>query len=81
MLATVLTFIAMIGFSFFINKFGTYDVFFGSLGTIIVIMIMIYINSLTVLIGFEFNVSIKSLRAMAELREREEKANASLNVT
>lgn len=81
MLATVLTFIAMIAFSFFVNRFGTYDVFFGSIGTIIILMSMIYINSLTVLIGFEFNVSIKSLRAMAELREREEKAKASINVT
>ena len=81
MLATVLTFLAMIAFTFFVNRFGTYDVFFGSIGTIIILMSMIYINSLTVLIGFEFNVSIKSLRAMAELREREENAKASINVT
>lgn len=72
-LATILTFIAMIAFSFFVNNIANYDVLFGSLGTIIIVMIMIYINSLTVLIGFEFNVSIKSLRAMAEFREREEK--------
>ena len=49
---------------------------YGSIGTIIVFMALIYINSLVLLIGFELNVSIKSLRSIAEKREIEEKKHA-----
>jgi membrane protein len=36
-------------------------------------MALIYINSLVLLLGFELNVSIKSLKAIAEKRDTEEK--------
>jgi uncharacterized BrkB/YihY/UPF0761 family membrane protein len=38
-----------------------------------VVMALIYINSLAILIGFELNVSIKSLKSIANKREVEEK--------
>ncbi len=72
-LATFLSIMASLGFSFFVNNFGKYNVLYGSIGTIIVLMALIYINSLVLLIGFELNVSIKSLRAIAEKRDAEEK--------
>jgi membrane protein len=49
---------------------------YGSIGTVIVLMILIYINSLVLLIGYELNASIHSLKAMAEERERLEKEQA-----
>jgi Predicted membrane protein len=72
-IATFLSILSTLGFSAFVNSFGRYNVLYGSIGTIIVVMILVFINSLIILIGFEFNVSIKSLRAMAEQRSREEK--------
>lgn len=72
-IATFLSILSTLGFSAFVNSFGRYNVLYGSIGTIIVVMILVFINSLIILIGFEFNVSIKSLRAMAEQRAREEK--------
>jgi membrane protein len=36
-----------------------------------VIMIMIFLNSLVVLIGFEFNVSINSLKTIADEKNEE----------
>ncbi len=74
-LATSLSILATIGFSAFVNNFGRYNALYGSIGTIIVLMALIYINSLVLLIGFELNVSIKSLKSIAEQREAEEKAS------
>ena len=75
-LATFLCLLASLGFSAFVNNFGRYNALYGSIGTIIVLMALIYINSLVLLIGFELNVSIKSLRSIAMNREAKEKADA-----
>ena len=72
-IATTLSIISTIGFSAFLNNFDRYNVLYGSIGTIIALGTLIFLNSLVILIGFEFNVSINSLKAMAELRKMEEK--------
>ena len=74
LLSTFLSILATVGFLSFINNFSRYNALYGSIGTVIVIMILVFINSLIVLIGFEFNVSIKSLRLMAEERAMKEEA-------
>lgn len=76
-LATFLCIMASLGFSAFVNNFGRYNALYGSIGTIIVLMALIYINSLVLLIGFELNVSIKSLRSIALQRDAEQKATAA----
>jgi membrane protein len=72
-LATALCIIASVGFSTFVNDFGRYNALYGSIGSIIVLMALIFINSLVLLIGFELNVSIKTLKSRAEKREALEK--------
>lgn len=57
-LATVLAALTFWGFAFYINNFNTYNKLYGSIGTLIVIMIWLYLNSLIILIGFELNASI-----------------------
>ena len=57
-LATILTIITSIGFSYYINNFGQYNTLYGSIGTLVVVMLSFYFNSLILLIGFELNVSI-----------------------
>lgn len=79
-LATSLGILASLGFSAFVNSFGKYSVFYGAIGTVIVLMALVFINSLALLIGFELNVSIKSLRAFAEQREKEEAEKAQAAV-
>jgi membrane protein len=69
MLATVLSLAASVGFAIFVNNFGKYNALYGSIGTVMMIMALIYINSLALLIGFELNVSIHSLKVMAAQRE------------
>ncbi len=65
-IATALSIIATVAFSAFVNNFGRYNILYGSIGTIMVVMIMIFLNSLVVLIGFEFNLSINTLTTIAE---------------
>jgi len=57
-LATILAFLTIWGFSFYINHFGSYNKIYGSIGTLIVVMIWLYLNSLILLIGFELNASV-----------------------
>jgi membrane protein len=73
-ITTILSILSSIGFSAFVNSFGRYNVLYGSIGTIMMVMALIYINSLAILIGFELNVSITSLKLTAAQRQLEEKA-------
>lgn len=57
-LATILQIIASLGFSFFVNHFGRFNKLYGSIGTIMVVLISIYILAFATLIGFELNASI-----------------------
>lgn len=57
-LATILAILTFSGFAYYINHFNTYNKLYGSIGTMIVIMIWMYLNSLILLIGFELNASI-----------------------
>lgn len=69
-LATFLSILTTLSFSIFVNNFGKYNALYGSIGTIIVLMIIIYINSLVLLIGYELNVSIHSIKAMSDERQK-----------
>jgi len=62
-IATILSILSSLGFSIFVNNFGRYNALYGSIGTIMVLMALIYINSLVLIIGFELNVSINTLKS------------------
>lgn len=57
-LATVLSLAALTGFSYYINNFSQYNKLYGSIGTLLIILFMMYLMSLILLIGFELNASI-----------------------
>lgn len=57
-LASLLSILSSIAFSFYVDNFGSYNKFYGSIGTIIVLMIWIQLNAFILLIGFELNASI-----------------------
>lgn len=67
MFATVLIIIASGLFTYYVNNFGNYNKLYGSIGTLIVIMLLIYINSLILLLGFDLNASIRSAKKYQEL--------------
>lgn len=65
-LATILFIITSMGFSAYVNNFGQYNKLYGSIGTLMVILIWLYLNSVALLVGFELNVSIKAATTGAE---------------
>ncbi|MEO5908754.1 MAG: YihY/virulence factor BrkB family protein [Ginsengibacter sp.] len=67
--ATFLSILVTLGFTTFVNNFGRYNILYGSIGTIMVIMIMIFLNSLVILIGFEINLSINTLKTISENKQ------------
>lgn len=67
-LATFLMILFTLAFSWWVNHFGNYNELYGSIGTILILMLLIYFNSLVLLIGFELNVSISSLKKIADER-------------
>jgi len=57
-IASILSILSSVIFSFYVDNFGAYNKFYGSIGTIIVIMIWIQLNAFILLVGFELNASI-----------------------
>ena len=68
-LATFMMIVYTLGFSYYVANFGNYNKLYGSIGTILILMLLIFFNSLVLLIGFELNVSISSLRKLADQRK------------
>ena len=68
------------GFSYWVNHFGSYNKVYGSIGTVLVIMLLINLNSLILLIGFELNVSITYLQKQVEDRKANEKTNKNASI-
>ncbi|MES2630011.1 MAG: YihY/virulence factor BrkB family protein, partial [Bacteroidota bacterium] len=57
-LATVSFILVSQGFAYYVNNFGNYNKFYGSLGTIIVLLLWVQFNSIILLIGYELNASL-----------------------
>jgi membrane protein len=74
LLSTVLIILTTFLFSSWINKFGGYNKVYGSIGAILILMFLIYLNSMIILIGYELNVSIYHLKTVNEERKRRRNA-------
>jgi membrane protein len=67
-LATILIISFTYLFSYWVNNIASYNKVYGSLGSILILMFLVFVNSLVLLIGFELNVSINSLKRISEKR-------------
>lgn len=54
-LATVLWFVATLGFGWYVTNYANYAVIYGSLAAVIALLVWLYIVSIVMLIGAEFN--------------------------
>ncbi len=68
--ATLLSILTSWGFSFYVDNFGSYNKVYGSIGTLIVLMLWIQLNCFIILVGFELNAGI------AVIRDRRREARA-----
>jgi len=72
-LATFLVIIVSLAFGFYVDNFANYNKIYGSIGTVIVLMLWIYFNSFVLLIGFELNASIQQAGSVDQLEEEMDK--------
>lgn len=56
--ATTLSILASLLFSAYVNRFNTYNQLYGSIGTIIILMLWVELNAIALMVGFELNASI-----------------------
>ncbi len=61
-LSTICIIVFSLGFAFYVNNFGQYNKLYGSIGTLLVVMVWIYLNCIALLIGYELNAAIKGAR-------------------
>jgi membrane protein len=61
-LATILCVITSLAFGYYVSHFGKYNKVYGSIGTLLILLMWIYLNCLVLLIGFEFNAGIHSAK-------------------
>ncbi|MCF8255154.1 MAG: YihY/virulence factor BrkB family protein, partial [Bacteroidia bacterium] len=64
------------GFSQYVNHFNSYNKVYGSIGVLIVIMMLIYINTFILLLGYDLNVALDlALRQESKNRNRRSNEN------
>ncbi len=71
-LATIFSIVTSLAFSFYVEAFNTYNKIYGSIGTIIVLMLWIQLNCFILLVGFELNASIAVNRDLKEAGAEED---------
>jgi membrane protein len=65
-LATLGIIITSFGFNYYINDFSQYNKVYGSIGTLMIILIWMYFNSIILLTGFELNASIANAKGKSQ---------------
>jgi membrane protein len=51
--------IASLGFAYYVNNFGSYNVTYGSIGAVIVLLTWMYVSGFFILLGGELNSQIE----------------------
>lgn len=67
-LATTLFVVGGVLLKMYFENFSRYNVLYGSIGSLIILLIWIYYNAIILLIGYELNVSIRKSRSEAVIK-------------
>ncbi len=59
-MATLLLLLTSAGFGYYLSNFSNYNALYGSIGTLIAILVWLNLNSYIFLLGFELNLSIQA---------------------
>lgn len=57
-MTTILFFILGLGFSFYIENFNNYNLLYGSISTLLIVMLFLYAVVIIILLGFELNMTL-----------------------
>jgi membrane protein len=52
-------------FAWYVNNFGNYNKLYGSVGTVLVVMLWLYLNTIVLILGFEINAGIEKAKGHA----------------
>lgn len=66
-LATLFVILFTMVFALYLKNFNSYNKLYGSIGTVMGLMILIYLNCIAIIIGFELNAAIKWTRRSSEI--------------
>ncbi|MBV9303633.1 MAG: YihY/virulence factor BrkB family protein [Acidobacteriaceae bacterium] len=66
-IATVLWLPATVGFAWYVAHIANYNFFYGSLGTVIILLVWLYLTACITLVGCEFNAERDRIEAMPSL--------------
>ncbi|XLS30450.1 YihY/virulence factor BrkB family protein [Flavobacteriaceae bacterium M23B6Z8] len=76
MLTTLLIIVTTFLFGIYIENFSQYNEIYGSIGALLILMLYIWINSNVLLLGFELNASLNSLKRTKQDDTTQEFENA-----
>jgi membrane protein len=58
---TLLSILTFYLFSYYVTEFAQYNELYGSIGTLLILMLFVWLNAIILLLGFELNASIHAL--------------------
>lgn len=67
--AGVLTLCSTVLFGIYVNSFNAYNKIYGGIGSFLALMVLVYINMLLIIVGFELNASIEKAHLNAPVKE------------
>jgi membrane protein len=59
---TILSILTFYLFGYYVTEFAKYNELYGSIGTLLILMLFIWLNAIILLLGFELNAAIYALR-------------------
>lgn len=68
-LATAFNLLTIYIFYNWVNNYASYNKVYGSIGTVIILLFLIYLNAFVLLIGFEINVSMHKLNTAKSIKK------------
>ena len=72
-LTTILSLFSFYLFGIYVLKFAKYNELYGSIGTLLILMLFVWLNAIILLLGFELNASLYSLKQQNKNCNSEEK--------
>lgn len=73
LVASVLGILVTNLFSFYLANFNSYNKLYGSIGTLIALMVWIYLVALTLILGLEINISVRDALTVHEAKVEDKK--------
>jgi membrane protein len=72
LMTTLLFILTSYLFGVYVEKFARYNELYGALGGLLILLVFIWLNSNILLLGFELNASLNSLRKNYEKKDKNE---------